>query len=451
MDASGNASTSVNLSTNFPSTYSLGSDGRGQINLMIDTSSLNGSFGVNASGAITLSVAFVTPQQALLSEIDSFGNGSGTLNLQNLQSWPGTLNNATYSLKLSGLQVSSPTAGYFVASAVTINSSSSYSYITDQSYNGEIKSKPFTTVSSGFMSGVAADQNGELRLNPVNLGLSNSLWLDLWIVDSAHFVVLDWRDSFAGYFTAQPSSPSISGSYAFTEAGATTAFQPQVAGGIFACGTTGTLDVVPLAGTALTNQPISATCTAPADGRGLIAISGATTAGISQFAAYPTTDQGIYLIEIDGGAAGTSGPSGAGVALQQTLSAPVSASSFSGPYASNFVTYTALGSEIFAAQFVTDGVSAVSGLADVNSFNTTAAPPASTSSSNAALTGSFTANTDGRFPLMLTLAPATGQPTPEIATLNPVCYLVDANTCLLLGLDSTAPGTGILILQNTGL
>lgn len=459
VDASGNASTSVNLSTNSPSTYSLGSDGRGQISLLIDTSALNGSFGVNASGAITLSVAFVTPQQALLSEIDSFGNGSGTLNLQNLQSWPGTLSNGTYSLKLSGSEASRPTAGYFVASAVTINSSSSYSYFTDQSDNGEITSKPFTTVSSGFMSGVAADQNGELRLNPVDLGLPTKFWLDLWIVDATHFVVIDWRDSFlgtppaifAGYLTAQPSSPSLSGTYAFTEAGATTAIQTQVAGGILTCGSTGTLDVVPLAGTALTNQPISATCAAPANGRGVIAISGATTAGISQFAAYPTTDQGIYLIEIDGGAAGTSGPSGAGVALQQTLSAPISASSFSGQYASNFVASTALGSEIFAAQFVADGVSAVSGLADVNSFNSTAAPPASTSSSSAALTGSFTANADGRFPLMIVLAPATGQPAPEITALNPVCYIVDAITCLLLGLDSTAPGTGILILQNTGL
>src|SRR5208283_3630290 len=292
--------------------------------------------------------------------------------------------------------------------------------------------------------GVAADQNGELRLNPVDLGLPTKFWLDLWIVDATHFVVIDWRDSFlgtppaifAGYLTAQPSSPSLSGTYAFTEAGATTAIQTQVAGGILTCGSTGTLDVVPLAGTALTNQPISATCAAPANGRGVIAISGATTAGISQFAAYPTTDQGIYLIEIDGGAAGTSGPSGAGVALQQTLSAPISASSFSGQYASNFVA---------------DGVSAVSGLADVNSFNSTAAPPASTSSSSAALTGSFTANADGRFPLMIVLAPATGQPAPEITALNPVCYIVDAITCLLLGLDSTAPGTGILILQNTGL
>jgi hypothetical protein len=47
--------------------------------------------------------------------------------------------------------------------------------------------------------------------------------------------------------------------------------------------------------------------------------------------------------------------------------------------------------------------------------------------------------------------PAAGQATPQITSLNPACYFVDANTCLLLGLDAAAPGIGVLQLQNTGL
>jgi hypothetical protein len=272
-------------------------------------------------------------------------------------------------------------------------------------------------------------------------------------------VVTDWRDSFfgtpnvivGGYLTAQPSSPSVSGTYAFTETGATAAAQPQVTGGILACGSAGTLDVTPLSGTPVSNMAISAACTAPANGRGLITISGAGNAGISQFAAYPTSDQGLYLIELDGGSAGTSGPSGAGVALQQTLSTPVSSAALSGKFGSNFLAGTALGSQDFAAQIISDGVSALSGVADVDSFNSTAAPPLGTPSSNAALTGSFTASTDGRFPLTLTFVPATGQPVPEFTTLHSACYIVDANTCLLLGLDATAPGAGVLELQQPGL
>jgi hypothetical protein len=454
VDARANAFPGVHL---FPSTYSIGPDGRGQINLKIDTSGLNAPFGVN--GSLTLSVAFVTPQHALLSETDSFGNGTGTLDLQNLQGLTGF--SGVYSLRLSGFEVSRPTAGFFVASAVTIPSpsSNSYSYITDQSDNGVITSVPFATVQSRFLNG-SMDPTGLIALSQVNLGLPTQFNLNLWVIDATRFAVTDWRDSavgnppviVGGYLTAQPSSPAVSGAYAFIEAGATPAAQPQVAGGIFTCGSTGNLDVTPLNGPLTTNQAITAACTAPVptSGRGLITLSGAGSTGISKFAAYPTLDQGLYLIELDGGSSGVSGPSGAGMALQQTLPAP-SAAAFSGKYASNFLANTTLGSESFVAQIVSDGVSAISGPADVNSFNATATPPAGTPSFGATLTGSFTAGTNGRFPLVLKFTPATGQPTPNPTTINPACYIVDANTCLLLGLDNTAPGTGILQLQRTGL
>jgi hypothetical protein len=456
-DALGNAATGVGVVS--PSTYSIGPDGRGQIHLMINTGALSsgpGTFGVNGTGALTLSVAFVTPQHALLTEMDSFGNGTGTLDLQNLQGFPGL--SGAYSLRLSGYEVSRPGAPYFVASAVNLPSSSSYSYITDQSDNGAITSVPFATVPHGFVN-AAIDQNGKLSLSSTNLGLPTPFNLNLWVIDATHFAVTDWRDSafgsppviIGGYFTAQPSSPAVSGPYAFTEAGATTAAQPQVAGGIFTCGSTGTLDVTPLGGTLTTNQAITAVCTAPTSGRGLITLSGGGSTGISQFAAYPTLDQGLYLIELDGGSTGASGSSGAGVALQQTLPPPILASSFSGSYASNFLASTTQGSESIAAQIVSDGVSTLSGGADANSFNATAAPPAGTPSFGATLTGSFTAGASRRFPVAFTITPATGQPTPSPATINPACYIVDANTCLLLGLDATAAGTGIMLLQQTGL
>jgi hypothetical protein len=446
VDNSGNALGAVHAVS--PSTYSIQSDGRGQIHLQPDPNALNGPFGENGTGALDLSIVFVTPEHALLSENDSFGNGTGTLDLQHTQGFTGL--SGVYSLKLSG--VPRPAAPYFVASAVTIPSSSSYSYITDQSDNGVITSVPFTTVSRGFVNG-GLDANGELSLSSVDVGLPTKFSLNLWLIDETHFIVTDWRNAGAlsGYFTAQPATPSVSGTYAFTRAGATTAAQPQAAGGIFTCGSTGTIDVDPLTGTGLSDQPITATCGAPANGRSVITISGPMTAGINQFAAYPTVDQGLYLLELDGGTSGTAGPSGAGVALQQTLAAPISSSDLSGAYASNFTASTTIGSQIFAAQVVSDGTSTLSGTADVNSFDATASPPAATSSSSAALSGSYTAGTDGRFPLTLTILPASGQPSPQFTTLHPACYIVDANTCLLLGLDPTAPGTGILLLQRTGL
>ena len=430
------------------STYSIGPDGRGQIHLNTNSN----IFGVGGSGAFILSVVFVTPQHALLTETDSSGSATGTLDKQNVTGFAGF--SGAYSLRLSGFAAAGP--NYFVGSALTIPSASAYSYVTDQSNNGVITSVPFTTVSSGLpiASGPAP---GSYTFTSLNLGLGTVFSsFDVWVIDATHFVVTDWRNAPAvfGYLTAQPSSPAISGAYAFTEAGTTQAGTPLAAGGIVTCGSSGTLDVVSLGGTPLTNQAVNATCTAPANGRGLISVaaaSGAPTGGVSQFAAYPTTDQGLYLVELDGGAAGTSGPSGAGVALPQTLPAPILASALHGAYASKFAASTALGSQLLAGQILADGVSALNGTADVNSFNATAAPPAATPSSAAALAGSFTAAADGRFPLTFAITPASGQPAAQITPLNPACYIVDANSCLLLGLDPSAPGTGILQLQNTGL
>lgn len=469
-DFSGNASPAQLVNVVAPSTYSIGLDGRGQIQLTINTFALNNSFGVpgpNRTGTIALSVVFVTPQHALLSETDSFGGATGTLDLQKATDVASFQNgsaglNGTYSLLLSGVEATSATADYFLAGAITTQASgNSYTlagYTVDQSAKGAIASVPFAAASQAQFNS-APTQFGEISLNSVNLGLPTHFNLDLWLIDANHFVVTDWQDSISGslpvivggYLTPQPASPSLSGTYAFTNFGVTTAAQPQASGGILACGSTGILDVVPLGGTALSNQPVTVTCGAPATGRGLIAISGASTAGINQFAAYPTLDRGLYLVELDGGAAGTSGPAGAGVALPQTLSAPISSSALNGAYALNVNSSTAAGSQTLSGQMVSDSVSALTGVVDVNSFNTTTIPEAATPSLTATLSGTYIVGSNGRFPLALTISPTSGQPSPQITNLNPACYVVDANTCLLLGLDTTAPGIGILQLQNTGL
>jgi hypothetical protein len=311
----------------------------------------------------------------------------------------------------------------------------------------------------------------------MNLGVPPTQFnLDLWLIDANHFVVTDASANdlvfathpvlISGYMVAQPSSPTISGTYAFTEAGESISpsFNPQAVGGIFTCGSTGTLDLAPLGGPAVNIPKINAACTPPSSGRGLITISNAGTTGISKFAAYPTLDQGLYLIELDGGSAGTSGPSGAGVAIQQTP--PISVSALKGKYASNFLANTALGIalglETLTGQITSDGISMLTatgttgtGTLDVNSFSIAPPGPGKPSLNATLATGSFVVTpanpTNGRFQLALTIAPAATQPVPPVTSLNPVCYMLDTNTCLLLGLDPVAPGTGILQLQNTGL
>jgi hypothetical protein len=466
--AGANNQGTVSVSPAPASTYSIGADGRGKIQLTVNVGNLSTGFGVNSS--IVLSVVFVNSNHALLSETDAFGSGTGTLDLQITADLTAFQNrtsglNGVYSLSLKGAEINGSNPNYYLAGAIGFPSTGTTytesSYIADQSDHGAITSVALHSVSHTFTNPIP-NTFGELTLDSVNLGLPTAFSLDAWLIDAKHFVVTDWRDSFSGtppvviigYLVAQPSSPTLSGTYAFTESGATAspALIPQAAGGIFTCGSTGVMDFTPLGGTPVNNKAVTAACSSPAnsDGRELITISGSSPAGISQFAAYPTVDQGLFLIELDGGSAGASGPSGAGVARQQVLTAPVAASAFSGKYASNFLANTPLGLEAFSGQVIPDGVSLLSGTADVNSFNATL-PPLGTPSSNAALSGSFTAAPAGRFPLALKITPATGQPAPEFTNINPVCYVLDANTCLLLGLDATAPGTGILELQNTGL
>jgi hypothetical protein len=444
------------------STYSMGADGRGQIQLTLN---LAGSFGVNNTGLITLSVVFVTQQHALISETDTFGTGTGTLDLQNASDLAAFIAESkgldrTYSLQLDGSEAGNPDASYFLAGALTLTfTGTSYketAYISDQSENGAVTSTGYQTYSHTFAAPLP-NVYGEMQLDSVNLG-PNTFSLNLWLIDANHFIITDWMDSYViqpgivviGNMVSQPFPNTIRGPYVFTETGETVSSQPQVAGGVFTCGSSGILDVTPLGGTPVNSQAITAaTCGATTDGRALIAFSGTGTTGISQFAAYPTYDSGVYVVELDGGSTGSAGPSGAGVAIPRTIGEPILASEFEGNYGSNFLATTSTGFEGFAAQVVSDGVSKVTGTADVNSLVTT--PPSATPSAGATLTGSFTTATDGRFPLTLTLTPATGQPTPQITTINAVCYIAGTNSCLLLSLDAAAPGTALLELQQAGL
>jgi len=453
VDASGNLVQGIPLTSG---SYSIGADGRGLINLQLPKQQLNSSgFGINGSGALNLSVAFVSPQHAILSESDSFGTATGTLDLQNY-SFTGSLNPGVYTLALSGSERARPTAGFLIYSALTIPASPAhYSYTSDQSDGGVITSVPYTTDRSAFPN-LSSNAPFYYSLSSLDLGLPNQYFLHLWPIDNAHFVVTD-LDAFTetpstiigGHLTAQPSSPSVSGTYAFTLTGATATAQPQVVGGILTCGSAGVLDIVPLSGTPLTNQSVSASCGPVSNGRGVIALTGAASSGINQFAAYPTVDPGTYVIELDGGATGTSGSSGFGLTLQQTLTQPIAASALNGNYASTYNATTALGSQAFAGVASANGTSALNGTVDVDSFN--ANSNIATPSLGATISGTYTASTNGRFQFPLVIAPATGQPAAQVPNLNFACYVVDSNTCLLLDLDATALGTGILQLQNLGL
>jgi hypothetical protein len=265
------------------------------------------------------------------------------------------------------------------------------------------------------------------------------------MIDASHFAVIgvtsDGKNNFAGYLVAEPASPTLSGTYGFTENGASangasasTPSKPLAVGGIFTCGATGVLDVAG-AGTATTNQPINAACVNPtAAGRGTIAISGAGSTNVASFAAYPTVDSTLQLIELDGGSAGSSGPVGAGVAYPQTVTSPTG-SVFDGSYGADFVNYGSTDDLSFVGLLAADGNSTLTGTVDENTVQIS--PATATPTTGVTATGSFNANANGRF---------TGSLT-EPAPINGAFYVLSNSEILFLETDSATPGTGALELQ----
>jgi len=384
----------------------------------------------------------------------------------------------TYILTLAGRHSSDASKPVFLAGGLTVGNAPSpsgmgqsmeTSFVGDASDAGSLTANASSTTTP--VIGGVPDNFGRLQLQGLDVGTpifssgsSSITTLNAYMVDRYHYVVLQAADAnftLAGNLTVffdpillNQGPPTLSGPvFAFTESGESGSAVPQVAGGILMCDPSGMqtslLDVTPLNGPAIVNQPINVMCTDPGpNGRGSMALTG-TTGNISQFAVYPTADEGgrnLQLIEVDSG-----GPSGAGVALPQTVSAPsatnnVLASVLSGNYAASFLADTPQGIEGFSGRIVSDGVSALSGTLDVNSLNVTANPLVATPLAGSAVSGSYAvpANSPGRFTLMLNIA------TPMPQAINPVCYIVDENTCLLLGLDTAAPGVGVLQLQNLG-
>jgi len=446
------------------STYSFGLDGRGTLTLAGGSNwssgyGATGSIGVN--GNLTFSVTFVTSTHALISESDGFGNATGTLDFQNASDlaafqvyYPGTGLNGTYSLVASGAQ-SNPDKQFFLGGAMTFTFTpdSNHGGITtetsavgDESINGVVTANTAAaslpvTMDRTYMK---PDDYGHMFGGEYDYAVQvgpASVYMGAYMIDASHFAVIgvtsDGKNNFAGYLVAQPASPTLSGTYGFTENGASATAAPLAMGGIFTCGSTGVLDVV-AAGTATTNQPINAACANPTTaGRGTIAISGTGSTNVGSFAAYPTVDSTIQLIELDGGAAGASGPVGAGVAYPQTAATPIAASVFDGSYGSNFANNGSGDDLSFVGLLTADGSSSLTGTVDENTFQIS--PATATPTTGETATGSFNANTNGRFTGSLSeIAPSI---------INGAFYVLSDDEILFVETDSATPGTGALESQ----
>ena len=144
---------------------------------------------------------------------------------------------------------------------------------------------------------------------------------------------------------------------------------------------------------------------------------------------------GALLLDLD------SGLTASGTALAQT--SDISAATFKGNYSGNFQGAIQNGEQDVVGQVVSDGASSLTGAADVNQLVIAGTAVTSTLTPDDALTGGFTAASDGRFTGTLDTS-ATG-------TLNEIFYVVNSSTVLFIETDPIAatsgPAAGLLQLQ----
>lgn len=411
----------VHPTASLTGTYVIGNDGRGTMTLTSSDTT------VGVDGIQTLDFAVVSTQQALLVEFDTSATSSGSLALQTPSSFSQMAITGGYSFTLSGVDLTNAAAPLDLGGVVTADGKGNLTGIAEDVNDGG-------SVTSSTPTGTYTVPDSYGR-GTVTLG--STATYTYYVVNSGAFELLETDTSglTLGSALTQGSAPtfslaSLSGSYAFTASGKSGSGALAIGGLLGFDGngnvTAGTMLDVNNAGTVASGSP-TGTYTVAANGRCTVTLS-AATGGVAQFAMYLAANQDPQMLELD------SGLTSSGTAISQTSS--ISAATFKGSYAGVLDFTTSSGERDADAEITSDGVSSLTGTADLNTFG-----GSSPLRSNTTLTGSFTANSHGRFPGSLTLS------TTPVTSLNEIFYVVNSSTVLVADMDSTSPGTGQLQLQ----
>jgi hypothetical protein len=393
-----NSGAAVSTNAALTGTYLVRSDGRG-------TATLN-----SPAGTSTLDFVIVAGGHALVTRFDNRATGSGTIDQQTTFAFSNAALAGRFAFSLSGIDtggVPLAVGGVFTSDA----SGNITSGLDDSNDNGLV-------VTNNAMTGsipVASTGRGIATLN-TSVG---TLSFAYYVVDANHLKIVETNtipalggEAFSQ--NAPPSIASVSGPFAFTIAGADLLNgSPFAAGGVLtsdgAGNVTSGIEDFNDGGSVSTVVPFTGTYTMASTGRGTLTLN--TAAGAFTFAIYPSSS-GLLALETDNRFLTT------GNALQQQAT-PFSAGSLQGTYGMNF-TGAAGGSELDSiAEFNSDGVSKITGIIDINnSGGITFGQP---------LTGSFTANANGRFALSLQ--------TP-LGVQNVIVYLANGNRALFVEIDT---------------
>lgn len=408
------------------SSYVIGQDGRGQVNLITGT----------ALGTVSLDFVMSSNAHGLITEYDGNGNGSGTIDLQS-SSLSQSQFAGSYAFSISGTGLSSG-ASFATVGDMTLDASGNVTTGIQDFNNGggattgEPLGAPSTvTVGSGTAPGTAS--------------LATALGtyaFDVYAIDNTHlkFVETDSQLVLAGDAFTQGTSLPTSQTIAFTMSGSDTSGSPLGIGGLMPLDansnvTTGGTEDFNDGGVVGADSSFAGGFSPISAGRSVLTLTGFVNSATNQiagsytFAAYPFTSNGVtglQLLEIDNGLGVTSGSAyvqtGTSLATSQGYGLNLSAIDLGN------------GSGEFEEDDIAEFSTTSSGFSGKIDYNDGAAGGLTQGQS---LSGSYTASgPTGRYTVTTTNAP------------NFNLYAVNGSTFLLLETDSNQIGTGVVELQN---
>jgi hypothetical protein len=390
-------------------------------------------------GTITWQVTIISEQHALLVRFDSSATGSGTIDKANPADFSVSAIANNYSFGISGIDSTGAPmaiAGRFLADGAgtfPVNFA-----IQDVNDAGTV-TQADVSLHGNILSLDGGTGRGTLELISTVPG-TGTLTFAFYIIDNTHFKLVEIDNGgapvLAGDAFSAPNSitlANLTGSYAFTVAGAESG-GPYAAGGVFTASGTGTIsggvqDVNEQASTLHLAEQISSSGStytlspATTSNRILLTLS---AGGISfMYAVYPTSTNSFEMVEVDKVV-----PVSSGMGFLQSSTSPPS-----GTYGINTTGQTTTGEQDINGSISSAGTTGLTGYLDINETGTifSSIP---LSNSTIAAPSSF-----GRATLTL----ATAKPTSASFTF--AYYVVDNSTVLVIEMDKVAVTLGVMDKQ----
>jgi hypothetical protein len=393
--------------------YAIRSDGRTAATITTST---------NPAISFALDFVLLNSQTGLMIRFDNNGTASGSIDLQNSSAFNLTSLAGNLAFNVAGVD----SAGHPEASAglITVNSAGDITAgVLDDNDNFTVQQSVAVTPTTLAVSS-PTNGRGTIAINAGALGTLNFVY---YVVDANHLKLLETDTGFpiAGDAFRQTST-TVSGSFAFTLAGSSSASGVFAAGGILDTDGAGTIlntsvedadngvNATPAAGSA-----VSGTYSV-SGGRGTMQINGGLQTLNLVF--YPSTG-GLLMLDVDTNLVAS------GAALQQS-GAPFSNVSINGAYGLNFTGTNGATEVDSIAQFNTSGNGNLSGAMDFNNGGSL--------SNSLALNGNYTVSSNGR---------GTARLNTSLETINIVFYMASSSRVLFIESDPSQISVGVFALQ----